>query len=349
MRLFGIHNDGKFIEYVQIPFQLEHEEVVLENWLESNPDGIIEDEKILIIGRQVRTNFGGFIDLLGVDRYGTIVVIELKRDRTPHDTLAQALEYASFAERLDTEQLEGILRLYQKNDSVNLAEYHRGYFDLGTDEAVAFNKDQRIVVVGQAITPEIKQTAFFLRSKGIGVTCAEFSFFQANGETRLLSQEIVVGKEGDKPSTITSISGPVVTESGFMTSLDDNGRVVFSRILTYAKNNTMPINWGYKGFSLNVNLEGTRVAIIFGYPAASVFRQSVYTDIVSPDGMIKTAVPGDVIESLRAKAHSTGLFKPAGRELKCLIDRTFKEDEVSELISWINTVAEVIKQYGLKE
>jgi hypothetical protein len=194
MRLFGIHTDGKFSEYVQTPFQLNHEEALLEDWLESNPDGIIEEGKLLIVGRQVVTNFGGFIDLLGIDRHGTTVVVELKRNRTPRDTLAQALEYASFAARLDTEQLEVILRLYQKNDSVSLAEYHRVYFELGPDEAIAFNKDQRIVIVGQTITPEIRQTASFLRSKGIRVTCVEFSFFQANGGTRLLSQEIVVGQ-----------------------------------------------------------------------------------------------------------------------------------------------------------
>ena len=161
MRLFGIQPSGKFGEYVQTPFQVDHEEAVLEDWLETNPDGIVEDGKILIIGRQVVTNFGGFIDLVGVDRQGTVVVVELKRNRTPRDTLAQALEYASFAARLDTGQLEGILRSYLNDESLNLAEHHRAYFELGFDEAIAFNKDQRVVIVGQRVTPEIRQTASF--------------------------------------------------------------------------------------------------------------------------------------------------------------------------------------------
>lgn len=42
----------------------------------------------------------------------------------------------------------------KKNDSVSLAEYHRVYFNLAPDEAIAFNKDQRIVIVGQTITPK---------------------------------------------------------------------------------------------------------------------------------------------------------------------------------------------------
>ena len=58
---------------------------------------------------------------------------------------------------------------------------HREYFGGEEYEAVAFNKDQHIVVVGQRVTPEIRQTASFLGSKGIHVTCVEFAFFQAEG------------------------------------------------------------------------------------------------------------------------------------------------------------------------
>ena len=184
MRVFGVQSDGQFREYVQTPFQMDHEEAVLEDWLESNPDGIIEDGRVLIIGRQVMTNFGGFIDLLGFDREGDVVVVELKRDRTPRDTIAQSLDYASFAERLDTTQLQDILRSYLNDDSLSLAEHHREYFELGSDEAVAFNKDQRIVIVGQRVTPEIRQTAAFLRSKGLRVTCVEFTFFQTVSDRR---------------------------------------------------------------------------------------------------------------------------------------------------------------------
>ena len=45
----------------------------------------------------VPTDLGKSIDLLGVDREGNVVVVELKRDRTPRDVVAQALEYAAFA------------------------------------------------------------------------------------------------------------------------------------------------------------------------------------------------------------------------------------------------------------
>jgi len=350
MRLFGIDNNGKFGEYVQTPFHLDHEEAMLEDWLESNPDGILEDGKLLIVGRQVVTNLGGFIDLLGIDRQGTLVVIELKRNRTPRDTVAQAIEYASFAAQLNTEQLDSVLRSYQKDDSLNLAQYHRACFELGIDEAVAFNKDQRIVIVGQRITPEIRQTASYLRFKGITVTCVEFTYFQGDSGTRLLSQEIVVGKESGRPPQVLSGSLPTVTENEFLNSLDDSGKAVFSAILALAKERAMPIHWGTKGFSLNVDFDGNHVAVCYGYPNGSVYRQSVYTTMAGQGSMTsKTAVPEDVIKTLRAKAMSTGLFRPAGRDLKCPVNRTFTESEISALLTWLEDVAEAIRQYGLKQ
>mgnify|MGYP000678136742 CR=1 FL=1 len=45
MRVFGIKPDGQFRDYIQTPFQVDHQESILEDWLESNPDGIVEMAK----------------------------------------------------------------------------------------------------------------------------------------------------------------------------------------------------------------------------------------------------------------------------------------------------------------
>lgn len=350
MRVFGIEPTGNFQEYLATPFQTAHAEVVLEDWLEENPEGVLEDGKLLIIGRQVSTNLGSTIDLLAVDRVGDVVVIELKRDRTPRDTLAQALEYASFAEGLDTAQLENILRSYMADASLAIAEYHREYFELASDEAVAFNKDQRIVIVGQRITAEIRQTALFLRSKGVRVTCVEFSFFQTNGGTKLLSQEIVVGSEVPRALTVASRSLPIITRDAFLQSLDAHGRLFFEKMLGFAHAQAMPVHWGTKGFSLNVDLNETHVAIFYCYPPASVYRQSIYTAVMGAGGMSsKTAVPDEEIQNLLKQGEATGLFQPAGHELKCLINRSFTDDEINRILCWCKQVAATVTKYGLRE
>ena len=94
MRLFKVKDSGKFSEFKEEAFKTEHTEETLESWLEQNSESIVEDSALLIIGRQVSTDLGSFIDLLALDRDGNTAIVELKRDKTPRETVAQALEYA---------------------------------------------------------------------------------------------------------------------------------------------------------------------------------------------------------------------------------------------------------------
>lgn len=349
MKIFSIAKDNEFKEYTETDFQEEYVEATLENWLENNPDKIIENGSLLIIGRQVTTNLGSFIDLLAIDRQGDLVVIELKRNRTPRDTLAQALEYASFCEKLGQERLEDILQNYMGDEAANLAQYHKEYFDLAADEAVVFNNDQRIVIVGQKITPEIKQTSAFLRNKGVRVTCLEFTFFKTEGGLRLLSINIVVGNESNAIAKVSSGSLPRITESSFITTLDQHGKQVLGCVIELAKANSFPIHWGTKGFSLNVNFDGIHVAFCFGYPPNSVFQQSLYTAFGGRGGLLsKIDISDEEIKSLSVEAENSGLFQPAGRELKCLITRTFTDKEMDWLVSWIMKTAQMVNKHGLK-
>ena len=67
MRVFSVDPHGGFTEYEQLPFETDHAEADLEQWLEANPGGILEDGPLLIIGRQVPTDLGKSIDLLGLE------------------------------------------------------------------------------------------------------------------------------------------------------------------------------------------------------------------------------------------------------------------------------------------
>jgi len=55
---------------------------------------------LMLIGRQIPTAFGTFIDMLAMDSDGNLTVIELKRNRTPREVTAQVLDYASWVQHL---------------------------------------------------------------------------------------------------------------------------------------------------------------------------------------------------------------------------------------------------------
>lgn len=48
------------------------------------------------------------------------------------------------------------------------------------------------------------------------------------------------------------------------------------------------------------------------------------------------------------EAQATGLFQPAGRELKSLINRKFNTVEIQTLITWLEKVATAIENHELK-
>lgn len=58
----------------------------------------------LLIGRQVYTDFGKYIDLLAIDATGSIIIIELKKHKMPRDVVAQTIDYAAWVENLSSER-----------------------------------------------------------------------------------------------------------------------------------------------------------------------------------------------------------------------------------------------------
>ena len=80
MKIYRVDEEDNLVQYSEQDFKLDNLEERLELWLENNPHCILENEKVLIIGRQVVTNLGSVIDLLAVDKSGDLLVIELKRD-----------------------------------------------------------------------------------------------------------------------------------------------------------------------------------------------------------------------------------------------------------------------------
>ena len=99
-------------------------EQLLEDMIVAAPQ-LLSDEWMLI-GRQEGTGFGGRIDLLAIAPDGTLVLIEIKRDRTPREVVAQALDYASWVQKLGSDDVgAGLNRACRGRRSVGRAAASR--------------------------------------------------------------------------------------------------------------------------------------------------------------------------------------------------------------------------------
>lgn len=341
MRLFTINQKGEMLPYDEHDFKKDNCEQDLEDILERNPQYFFKNSNILIIGRQITTNLSSIIDLLGVDKKGNSIVIELKRDNTPRDTIAQILEYASFVENLDYEQINAIFRDYYGVEN-ELEEYHREYFSNDISEKVSFNKNTKLLIVAHNISREVKQTASYLRKSGLDIYCLEFKYFKTKSGEKIISSDFVVGEDEYKRQEVRSSFLPRVNKSGFLKELDVDGRAVFERLFEFAESQDFIIVWGSKGFSLNVQYNGENVSLLFGYPPSSVFKQSIYTGFESIIKKVNNS--HKIVSNYRSKLLSTGYFIKAGENIKWIINKRYSEKDVDDFIKIVREVSELIKK-----
>lgn len=92
----------------------------------------ILSDQWMLIGRQEETGQGGRIDLLALAPDASLVLIELKRNRTPRDVVAQALDYASWIEKLTPDRIADIYGRFAPGRS--LREDFKQRFGQGLDD-----------------------------------------------------------------------------------------------------------------------------------------------------------------------------------------------------------------------
>ncbi len=141
-------------------------------------------EEWMIVGRQEDTGIGGRIDLLAIAPDASLVLIELKRDRTPREVVAQALDYAGWVERLQSEEIDAIYGRFASGRS--LAQDFRQRFGEELDEDT-LNETHQIVVVAAGLDDSTERIVGYLSERGIPINVLCFQVF-ANGAEQFLSR-----------------------------------------------------------------------------------------------------------------------------------------------------------------
>ncbi len=165
----------------------------LENWLESDPSIIRPGLKI--IGRQVATRSGP-LDLLAIDRTGSVVVIELKRDRVPRDALAQTIDYAADVAAWSLEKLGEVCANYCNETLEDVLSQAFPDIDL---ESLTINGTQHLVLVGFEIEPALERMIEWLsETYGVAINAVMLKYIRTAAGAEVLTRSAVISEEEEE-------------------------------------------------------------------------------------------------------------------------------------------------------
>lgn len=187
------------IEKKPIPLEITalDNEQLLEEMITSAPN--ILSSEWMLIGRQEQTSYGGRIDLLAIAPDASLVLIELKRNRTPREIVAQALDYASWVEQLTSEKIVQIYQRYSKDGDLSADFKKRFGMDLDED---SLNQSHQIILVASALDDSTERIIGYLNARDIAINVIFFQVFQ-HGETKLLSRAWLIDPGETQANVIT--------------------------------------------------------------------------------------------------------------------------------------------------
>lgn len=177
--------------------RLESEQL-LEDMIESDPR--ILSEQWMLIGRQIITPMGSRLDLLAITPDASLVLIELKRGKTPRDAVAQAIDYASWVERLKPDEISRIYRDYSGGKTLDQAFKERFGAELDED---ALNQSHQIILCAAELDAATERIVSYLNDKDIPVNVLFFQVFQ-NEEEKLLSRTWMIDPSETQENAATT-------------------------------------------------------------------------------------------------------------------------------------------------
>ena len=156
-------------------------EATLEAHLERDPS--LLGERLLVIGRQVRTDHGKVIDLLAIDAEATLHILELKRDKTPRDVVAQVLDYGAWIESLDDDDLKALV-LGQRGQALEVL-FSEAF---GSTEALdERNPRPRLTIVATDLDPASERIVTYLQTFGVPINAVFFAYLE-DGDRHYLAR-----------------------------------------------------------------------------------------------------------------------------------------------------------------
>lgn len=209
--------DGKPVTATSSWPQLEAH---LEEWIAEDVS-LADPSGLLYLGRQISTDLGTTLDVLAIDAQGNLAVLELKRERSPREMVAQALEYVAWVTTLSGDDIIALgTAVYGTPEQFRTR--FEALFKTDFPDPGEMNREQRILLVA----PEFSETALrvtrYLQSQfGVPISAVTFGLYQV-GTNRLLVRSVVV-PAGAEPGETPAARPPRRTLQELLDLADERG------------------------------------------------------------------------------------------------------------------------------
>ncbi len=193
--------DGSQIADLKPTDQTETEKL-LEDTLATRPDLLLED--LTLVGRQTPTE-GGPLDLLGVDGDGRLVVFELKRGTLTREAVAQVIDYASYLDGMDLDELANHISERSGRNGIDKIEdfqdwYSQNFEELELDSLTPV----RMFLVGLGLDNITERMVKFLaENSSMDISLLTYHGFDYGGKLVLAKQVEVDSSDDNEPPKMT--------------------------------------------------------------------------------------------------------------------------------------------------
>jgi CRISPR/Cas system-associated endoribonuclease Cas2 len=181
----------------------------IEELLRNNIEVICdEEESLLIVGRQVKNESLGRSDLTAVDNNGSIVLIEIKRDKQDIKLRREAFEFQAIRYAASYATIDSIDELVKLVYAPYIDKYNKDH-DLGdrtstelgnrkikeflsiNNSIEKFNENQRIILIASDFDNQTLSAVAWLNKNNVDISCLKLIPYKINQEIALKVEKIL--------------------------------------------------------------------------------------------------------------------------------------------------------------
>ena len=133
------------------------------------------------------------IDLLGIDKDGSLVVIELKRTEDGGHMELQAVRYAAMVSALTLERIVEVYGKYlaSRGEQADPMARILGHLGLESPDDAEVADSVRLVLVSADFSKEITTSVLWLNDQGLDITCVKLAGYRQGEELLIDVQQVI--------------------------------------------------------------------------------------------------------------------------------------------------------------